>query len=655
MISAVGEGLSFLLSVPRSGSTLLATLLNRHPDVLAPPEPWLMLAVQQIGRVCLRHPANSQLIGTAVSTFQRGNTELTMARQYASGIYNKHLAASRKKILIDKTPRYFHILDYLQSTFPRAKFIVLVRNPLDIAASYKASWDINLADRLRTREDCSYNFDWVVGTKAIAEFVKSANSQTYLVRYEELVANPGAVLVPLLRFIGADPDQDTSVNSPYFGPVRFEDGQLGDRNIMATDSVHNSSVGNWRRILPPRDAAYLAAAVGRQRFVDLGYGASADELAGVDASDAVDAAAEIERLTSLRWADVERVSTTSHPLPDHTQSNVRDVLRSDASLYSTDLRDRARMLETDHHAHIAMLDTLARTLSEVEAARSRQGEQITHLSSRLQEAESQCEAYGSQLSQTRSWLREAETDRANRVDQVAEMRTWLKDSEADRVSAQNQVASLNTKLAESNTDRAARLDQINQLTSWLHDLQADHLARGNQITQLTDWLQSSEADRSARGTQITELLTRVRDLEATRASRGDQIADLMIRLQTAEAERTARGHHIETLSEQLNAQAAARKQQDKEAAALSAKLQASENERIELGDRIKSQTFRIEELTAARDSLTAEVQAITAEQASLADALEAPTAEVQTIAAEQAESLESDDRGLPSRQSRRRH
>ena len=49
-VGAEGQGLVFLLGVPRSGTTLLATMLDRHPAITAPPEPWLMLALAELGR-----------------------------------------------------------------------------------------------------------------------------------------------------------------------------------------------------------------------------------------------------------------------------------------------------------------------------------------------------------------------------------------------------------------------------------------------------------------------------------------------------------------------------------------------------------------------------------------------------------------------------
>jgi hypothetical protein len=47
MISDRGDQLVFLLSMPRSGSTLLSLMLGSHPEVCCPPEPWIVLALAE--------------------------------------------------------------------------------------------------------------------------------------------------------------------------------------------------------------------------------------------------------------------------------------------------------------------------------------------------------------------------------------------------------------------------------------------------------------------------------------------------------------------------------------------------------------------------------------------------------------------------------
>ena len=149
MISEQGDGLVFLLGVPRSGTTLLATMLAQHPQIVSPPEPWLMLALESLGKTPFAHPADPQLIGEAVAKFANDAAHIDAARAYALTIYNRVLADSGRSVLIDKTPRYYLILPFLKQLFPNAKYIWLKRNPLDVAVSFKTTWMIDLPAELR--------------------------------------------------------------------------------------------------------------------------------------------------------------------------------------------------------------------------------------------------------------------------------------------------------------------------------------------------------------------------------------------------------------------------------------------------------------------------------------------------------------------------
>ena len=50
MIHPTGKNLVLILGQPRSGTTLLGALLESHAEVHCPPEPWLLLALEALGR-----------------------------------------------------------------------------------------------------------------------------------------------------------------------------------------------------------------------------------------------------------------------------------------------------------------------------------------------------------------------------------------------------------------------------------------------------------------------------------------------------------------------------------------------------------------------------------------------------------------------------
>ncbi len=266
-----GKGLVFLLGVPRSGTTLLATMLDRHPAITAPPEPWLMLALSELGRVSPRHPAGSTLVGSAVDQFLGRDGLILSARGAASAIYQNYLERSGASIFIDKTPRYALILDFIIAVFPCARYIWLRRDPMDVAASYLATWDTDLAKMLASRTDAPEIFDLTIGLDRLIEFRKQRTGFVQVVHYENLVRDPHQELAKLLPHIGLEAEESTIESMVAFNTTERPKSAFGDIKIHATTRVHANSIGRWKSILDDNQLQILFDAIGPRRMVELGY------------------------------------------------------------------------------------------------------------------------------------------------------------------------------------------------------------------------------------------------------------------------------------------------------------------------------------------------------------------------------------------------
>ena len=189
-----GSNVVFLLSSPRAGSTLLSAMLNRHSRVLCPAEPWFLLSLH-----ALYHGT-----GTGIAAYDQhladiglrelaGEEEfLRAARAFASSLYSSRLAASGRSVFVDKTPRYYHILPFLTDLFPRARMIWLKRNPLDVAASYKTSWGVPVAE-LVGRVLSPNSFDLTLGLQNFGACFDGSPGRLEI-SYEDLVTDPDGVV-----------------------------------------------------------------------------------------------------------------------------------------------------------------------------------------------------------------------------------------------------------------------------------------------------------------------------------------------------------------------------------------------------------------------------------------------------------------------------
>ncbi|MDY6987432.1 MAG: sulfotransferase [Thermodesulfobacteriota bacterium] len=197
MSSLFGKNLLFVISQPRAGSTLLQRMLGSHPDIHTVSEPWLMLyplyGLRSRGQWAEYNweKASAAMQGF-VSHLPRGADDYSegMRRMYGY-LYHRVLAGSGKRYFLDKTPRYYLIISELYRTFPEARYIVLLRNPLAVLCSIIRTWIkencLGFAQYFQLYE---YRHDLVRAPGLLLEGAEILGERCIVVRYEELVRDP---------------------------------------------------------------------------------------------------------------------------------------------------------------------------------------------------------------------------------------------------------------------------------------------------------------------------------------------------------------------------------------------------------------------------------------------------------------------------------
>ena len=104
--------------------------------------------------------------------------------------------AGDKSYFIDKTPRYTLIAEEILKTFPDAKFIILWRHPLAIAASMA-----NMANKDFWFPE-EHSIDLYQGLLKLANFTEKHRDHCCVMRYEDLVSNPAAELLRAGQYLG---------------------------------------------------------------------------------------------------------------------------------------------------------------------------------------------------------------------------------------------------------------------------------------------------------------------------------------------------------------------------------------------------------------------------------------------------------------------
>ncbi len=198
------DRLLFLISSPRSGSTLLERMLASHPAVHGRAEPHLIPPLAHLGyygRVD-KAPYDPFITHEAAEAFvrdlPRGEADyLDALRACTDILYGRMLDASGRKIFLDKTPANALVLPFLAKLYPRARYVVLTRHPIAVFTSYADSFfdgDFEVANR--------HNPILERYVPAIAKFLREKPAPHVHVRYEDLVADPETWMRRILDFLG---------------------------------------------------------------------------------------------------------------------------------------------------------------------------------------------------------------------------------------------------------------------------------------------------------------------------------------------------------------------------------------------------------------------------------------------------------------------
>jgi len=202
-LTETGTGLCplFLLSLPRTGSTLLQRMLSTHSKISTTDEVWILLPYLYSLRGNGLYAEYDHRVAVAgiknFCKFLPGGREayLKEIKQLALRIYR--LASSPHSMyFLDKTPRYHLIVEEIISLFGDGRFVFLWRNPLAVVASMV---DTGAGGRWWLH---SHRVDLFTGLTGLVDAYCRHRERYFALRYEDLVAEPEAQMRGILGYLG---------------------------------------------------------------------------------------------------------------------------------------------------------------------------------------------------------------------------------------------------------------------------------------------------------------------------------------------------------------------------------------------------------------------------------------------------------------------
>lgn len=275
--------LFFILGRPRSGTSLLRTLFDAHPNVKIPPEyPLLFHLYQKYRHITVWTPESiREFIGFLKerkiskhldfghleldeASFTRDLAGLGRPASFPDLFLNLNLHAGsvfpKTEILAvgDKNPVYSVYAGHLRKIFPGAKFICIVRDFRDNFASLRKF-------EFEAPNPYLQAYRWKYQIRKFIHYQKKYPESFYIVRYEELVADPEKTFMTLCGFLDIPyTDEVFEFYTRAEEVLKHLPPEVMERFMAGLkEPVNTSKIGLWRRSLSNRDVEILETVIGK--------------------------------------------------------------------------------------------------------------------------------------------------------------------------------------------------------------------------------------------------------------------------------------------------------------------------------------------------------------------------------------------------------
>ncbi len=280
----------------RSGTTLLQSVLNAHPSVVAPPESKFMMVLYPKFRSIKKWSEKDALsFVEEVFNFPTFNNRWHMDKE----VVTSYIMAAREQLdyalackiiyyiwgekrtvlyLSDKNPDYYLFTKKLFKLYPEVKFIHLVREPRDNALStFKA---------FESKSPFYAAFKWVAVNSIMDKLVKKMPGKGITVFYENMVENPEAFFKNICGFLDIPyvPEMlNRDMPEKFYKDKTVMEAILKKQNKLFTP-ITPSSVGKWKTDLKPFAIAVTEKITGKYALENYKYTVGSEEGKNVSVS-----------------------------------------------------------------------------------------------------------------------------------------------------------------------------------------------------------------------------------------------------------------------------------------------------------------------------------------------------------------------------------
>ncbi|MBL6449160.1 amino acid adenylation domain-containing protein [Fulvivirga sp. 29W222] len=257
----------FILSPPRSGSTLFRAMLSGHPMLFAPPELELMsFNTLEERKDKLEGPYSFFLEGTIRALMELNECDADLARDIMRDLESKKMPVkefyallqklSGDRMLVDKSPNYTidpEALTRMETYFESPKYLVLQRHPYGMINSFentKMDQIFRYEHPFTLRELAELT--WLVSYQNIQAHLENVPaSRKFVVQYEDLVREPESTLMSVCDFLEIPYEKEmleiyAGKKSKMLDGISEDSKMIGDVKFATHQGIDSTIADRWK-------------------------------------------------------------------------------------------------------------------------------------------------------------------------------------------------------------------------------------------------------------------------------------------------------------------------------------------------------------------------------------------------------------------------
>jgi hypothetical protein len=255
----------FIVGCPRSGTTMVQQALNRHSQIVIPPETKFFFSFVGHSRTAQHRHIERLNADLKINLPKPAKALRSQAdcRAFYQEMSRQYLERVRKPNVVwfgEKTPEHTGRLPCIRRLFPQSKILVLYRDGRDVAASLsRMPW---MPSNLYVNFLVWLYYYWVVQNEK-----RKGGAQLCFARYEDIVADPGKWLGGILQFL--DLPYESAVVEGWGNREGVPEREYAWK-ARALCKISSDRVGSFRQELSDEQIAILER-LGREALSSLGY------------------------------------------------------------------------------------------------------------------------------------------------------------------------------------------------------------------------------------------------------------------------------------------------------------------------------------------------------------------------------------------------